>query len=276
MYYDPMISKLVAHGADRKQAIAMAVAALDQYLIAGVAHNGAFLQAVLLHDDFQRGDISTDFIGQHYPDGFQPPRPAGTQLDSMLAVAAVLHDCCEQREAAGDDAAATPREWVVCSKKERWPVSLSLAPQGILANLGERTVVVQTDWQPGDRMCQVRVNDRTATLQVVGFGNHYVLSQTARVLDCRVLSPRAAELDRHMLERVAPDRSGQILSPMPGMVTQIRVQEGDEVRAGAAVVVIEAMKMENLLYAVRDGVIATVLVQPGEAVQADQVLLEFA
>ncbi|HED14559.1 MAG TPA: acetyl/propionyl/methylcrotonyl-CoA carboxylase subunit alpha [Gammaproteobacteria bacterium] len=276
MYYDPMISKLVAYGADRKQAIAMAVEALDQYLIEGVAHNGAFLQAVLLDEAFGRGDISTDFIGQRYPDGFQPPLPEGVQLDAMLAVVAVLHDRCERREVATDYCDQKLRTWVICADKAQWNVDLSVTAQGLKADLGEQSVSIQTDWQPGDRLCSVQVDGKERTVQVQVFGNHYRLAQAACVLDCRVLGPRAAELDEYMLERVVPDRSGQVLSPMPGMITQIRVQEGDEVQAGTAVAVIEAMKMENLLYAARDGVIAKVLVQPGEAVQADQVLLQFA
>jgi len=281
MYYDPMISKLVAHGADRRQAIAMAVTALDQYQIEGVAHNGAFLQAVLLHDEFQRGDISTDFIGQHYPDGFEPPRPEAKQLNTMLAVAAVLYDRCEQREAAAGNDTGVERAWVVCDNQQHWPVTLHSTAEGEQAVIGQEsgkdhTVVVQTEWQPGDRLCQARVDQVEMTIKINTLGNQYRLSQAARVLDCRVLGPRAAELDRHMLKRVAVDRSGQILSPMPGMVTQIRVQKDEKVRAGAAVAVIEAMKMENVLYAARDGVIAAVLVQTGEAVQADQVLIEFA
>ncbi len=283
MFYDPMISKLVAYGADRKQAIARAVDALDHYLIDGVAHNGAFLQAVFLDEGFARGDFSTDFIGQHYPDGFRPPLPEGDQLMAMLAVVAVLHDRCEQREATGADHDANPGEWVVCAGKTRWHLSLDVAPNHIRVDLdmqtdslGQHTVMVQTDWQPGDRLCLAGVNDRERVLQVQVQGNHYLLSQAARVLDCRVLDPRAAELDEYMLERIIPDRSGQIFSPMPGMVTSVRVQEGDEVQAGAAVAVIEAMKMENLLYTSRNGIIAKVLVQPGEAVQADQVLIQFA
>jgi len=280
LFYDPMISKLVAYGANRQQAISRAVTALDQYLIDGVSHNGAFLQAILLDDAFQRGEISTDFIGQQYPNGFQPPQPTGVQCQQMLALVAMLHDRSEQREASpageatGDTTGA--RQWVICVGKQHWQVSLTGAGQTYEAVFDGNTVTLQSGWHPGERLCSAVIDNNPLTLQVQVLGNRYLLSQAARVLDCRVLSPRAAELDEYMLERLAPDRSGQIISPMPGMVTQLRVQPGESVQAGTAVAVIEAMKMENLLYAARDGVIETVLVQPGEAVQADQVLIEFA
>jgi propionyl-CoA carboxylase alpha chain len=277
LYYDPMIAKLVAFGADRAAAILRLQNALDGFAIAGVRHNLAFLAAIAASEPFRAGHLSTDFIAETFPLGFAPPAEL-VAADRVLLVAAVLAETrLHAAEIAGDGAApdAAARPLMVLLDKHACPATLRAAGSGFLVESESGSILAATDWRPGQALMHLRVEDHIATVQVERLpGRAFRLAHRGVVRVARVLSPRAADLLRLMPEKQAADTSRLLLSPMPGLLTQVNVVEGQEVKTGESLVIVEAMKMENILRAERDGRIAKLRARPGDSLAVDQVILE--
>jgi propionyl-CoA carboxylase alpha chain len=287
VYYDPMIAKLAAYGPDRDSAIDRLRDALDGFYISGVQHNLAFLAAVAGKSRFRAGALSTDFIAEEFPGGFAPP--AGfTEPDRMiLAAAALAARRIREQETAIDGRIAgfraeIPEEWTLLLDGAAHPVALRPEPAAAEAG-GEYAVEIAgerrlagTLWQPGQALLHARVEGCVATVQIERAGGaEFRLVHRGVVRRARVLSPRAAELLALMPQKTAPDTSRLLLSPMPGLLSSLAVTQGQEVKAGETLAIVEAMKMENLLRAERDGRIAAIRAQPGDTLAVDQVILEF-
>ncbi len=284
LFYDPMIAKLVTHGATREEAIDLQLDALDRYAIRGIGHNVDFLSAVMQHPRFRSGEFTTGFIAEEYPDGFAgAPLPERTRHD-LIAVAAVINAVRVGRDGAIDgqldDRGATPRvelDWVVEFDREQVPVRVELRAEDDAWHVahGDHEHVVETLWRPGDHTCVATIDSRLVAIQTDPLPVGYRLASRGSQHRVRVLTPRAAELARHMIEKVPPDLSRFLLCPMPGLVVALNVAEGDEVQPGQPLAIVEAMKMENVLRAEKAATVKRVAARQGESLAVDAVILEF-
>jgi propionyl-CoA carboxylase alpha chain len=272
MFYDPMIAKLVTHGADRTEAIARMQAALDGYYVRGVNHNMAFLASIMAHPRFAEGRLTTNFIAEEYPDGYAPAAPDGTILDRFVAVAAVL----DARQRARVSDLTGPSDRVVRLAGTSYPVTVSSTPGGpALVAFDGREITVDDDWRPGVPLFAGAVDDIPVEFQIDFIGTGYRLTHAGVEATVRVMTPRTAELAELMPEKAPPDLSKFLLSPMPGLLVSIAVSEGTQVRAGEELAVVEAMKMENILRATSDGTVKALKAAPGDSLGVDQVIIEF-
>jgi propionyl-CoA carboxylase alpha chain len=281
MFYDPMIAKVVGSGTDRRHATAALREALDSFYIRGVSHNIAFLSALLGHPRFADGRLSTNFIADEFPDGFH-----GAPLDEegrrqLIAVAAMIHHRTQARDQQISGRLRPPKlasggEWVAMIDREPTPVTIAETAGGYAVINGEASHELIGDWRIGDPLYQGRINGQPISVQIDRKGVGYKLTHAGSELSMQILSPRAAELARFMPVKLPPDMSRFLLSPMPGLLVSLAVTAGQEVKAGQELAVVEAMKMENLLRAERDGKVAKLHAAPGDSLAVDQPIVEFA
>ena len=280
MHYDPMISKLITYGDDRGQAIDRMVDALDAYYIRGVNHNISFLNALMVHPRFVAGELTTNFIAEEFADGFNADLVPQNNPHIAVVVAAAVHQ--EYRERSSQISGQSegheyqvPDNWVVITGAEETPVSMTLTLSGFLVSIGNEDYSVVTDWALGEPLFEAEINGQQVTVQVERSGSGYRLFYRGAEINALVLSPKAAELNKLMLEKAPVDLSRFLLSPMPGLLVKLAVKEGDQVKAGEELAVVEAMKMENSLRAINDGIVAKISAEAGDSLMVDQAILEF-
>jgi propionyl-CoA carboxylase alpha chain len=275
IYYDPMIAKLIGSGATREEATARLAAALDAFVIRGVSHNIGFLSAMIARPNFRAGKLSTDFIAEEFPGGFK-----GETLSPEIAAQAVAVAAAAQRIAIERDAAiagaAIPEHWVVVEDESRHTARLTRRNESIIVAGYTASQAVATDWQPGDALFRGTVDGVATIFRIERVGIGWRLERGGAVLELKVLPPAAAEALARMSPKQAPDLSQHLVSPMPGLLVSLAVAEGQEVKVGEELAVIEAMKMENVLRAERDGTIKKLCARPGDSLAVDQIILEFA
>ncbi|HVJ43094.1 MAG TPA: acetyl-CoA carboxylase biotin carboxylase subunit [Dongiaceae bacterium] len=281
MFYDPMIAKLVTYGEDRGGAIAAMREALDSFYIRGLGHNIGFLAALMAHPRFQAGRLTTGFIAEEFPDGFHGVELNEAEMADLVAVAAIVHQAQARRAMASKPHFRTRESpvnghWVVKLGKVTRPISLVETASGFAAIDGKRSCEVVSNWQLDEVLFSGRIDGRLVTVQVERDGIGYRMSYAGAQMKVLVLLPRAAELAGHMLEKTPPDMSKYLLSPMPGLLVSLAVKEGQEVKAGQELAVVEAMKMENLLRAERDGKVVSLHAKAGDSLAVDQIIMEFA
>ena len=280
MFYDPMIAKLCASGATRDEAIRHLRAALDETWIGGIGHNVNFLAAVAAHPRFHEGRLSTNFIAEEWPDGFQGAPLDPLRRRELIAVGVLMQSRTLRRDGTLSGRVPGWRrsigpDWVVETGGERIAVTATDAVDGIDVAIDGQLVAVRSDWRPGEPMFRGDVHNRPLVVRVRRRGERFRLTHGGAEVDLTVRSPRAAELAAHMPVKVPPDMSKYLLCPMPGLVVAISVAEGEQVKAGQTLAVVEAMKMENVLRAERDGTIGAIRAKPGDSLAVDQVILEF-
>jgi propionyl-CoA carboxylase alpha chain len=279
MYYDPMIAKLITYGADREEARMHMRSALDRFIIRGVASNLNFLSALMVHPRFVEGSMSTNMIGEEYPDGFSPADIPHENPALIIAVAASMLRGHRDRAAQIDGQLAgherrVPEDWVVVMNNEHHPVSVVPAIGGHDVVFNDKTYAVRSNWEFGQHLFHGTINGDEVFVQVERVDQTYRLFHNGSQADVMVLTPRVAELLQYMPVKVAPDMSKFLLSPMPGLLVSLAVAEGDVVNAGKELAVIEAMKMENALYAERDGVVARINFEVGANLAVGDKILE--
>ncbi len=288
MYYDPMIAKLVTHGPTRKAAIDLMSEALDAFYIDGIQHNIPFLTALMQSPRWQEGELSTGFIAEEYPDGFQPRQPEGEELKIMAAVAAAIDHLnnARRREITHQMDGSPVRfanDRVVVLGDTRQEVRVE-GPLGGPINvklLDDDDNVIDTlelaaKWWPGDSVWSGVVRNRDVSVQVRPILNGYDLAYQGIHVPARVFTRREAELAAYMPVQEAADTSKLLLCPMPGLVKAISVSVGDEVKAGDPLAIVEAMKMENILRAERDGTVSKINTGAGDSLAVDDVIMEFS
>jgi len=275
MFYDPMIAKLCAWGPTRDAAVGGMARALEDTHIQGVGHNIPFLAAVMDQPRFRSGHISTSYIKDEFPDGFHGLLPDRRQTDILIASAAAMNEIAA--EASGDPSGRT--DWIVLIDRDAHGVSLSYDDdEALTLDLAGEDRALQLsdiDWRPGLAQFRATLDGRPFTAEVARVADGFSIRTRAARARVRVLSPAVAALYARLPEKVAADTSKLIQSPMPGLVVAIPVSVGQEVKAGETVAIIEAMKMQNILKAERDGVVKTVGAAAGDPVAADDVLVEF-
>jgi propionyl-CoA carboxylase alpha chain len=272
IYYDPMIAKLCAYGADRDQAILRLRGALDGFYVSGLRHNIAFLGAIIERPRFAGGALSTDFIAEEFPDGFAPPAKF-TEADRILLIAAAI----AERRLSQSEGGPAPAELTVLLDDTPHAVTLRSEPGGYAVERDGETCLAASDWKPGQKLLHLNIEGHVATVQIDRLpGRAFRLLHSGVIRHAQVLHRRAATLLQMMPPKVAADTSRLVLSPMPGLLSALVVEEGQEVKAGEALAIVEAMKMENVLRAERDGTIAKLRAKAGDSLAVDQVILEFA
>jgi propionyl-CoA carboxylase alpha chain len=285
IYYDPMIAKLVTHAATREQAIDAQADALDAFVIDGIRHNIPFLAALMAHPRWRAGKLSTGFIAEEFPDGFHAIAPEGERAQVLAAVAAAIDHVLGERKrriSGQMDGRSVTREsqravWLgdkeyrLEVKRENGTIEVRFPGP---AKSGRRHL--QSDWKPGDVLWSGTINSEPVAVQVHSLPNGFALAYRGVEAKAFVYTASEAGYARLMPPKKLADTGKHVLCPMPGLVVSIAVKEGQEVKAGATVAVVEAMKMENVLRAEIDGTVKKINAKPGDSLAVDAVILEFA
>ena len=275
MFYDPMIAKLCTWGETRIEAVEGMARALEDTHLNGVGHNVPFLAAVMDQERFRSGNLSTSYIKDEFPDGFDGVPAGALQKDVMVASAVAMHEILSDQ--SGDPSQRT--DWIVLIDREPIGVSVGYDDEEALTLelTGEDRVLSLSDidWRPGQAQFRGILDDAAFTCEVKRVADGFEIRSRASKARVRVLAPHVAELFARLPEKVAADTSKLIQSPMPGLVVSINVEPGQSVKTGETVAIIEAMKMQNIMKAERDGVVKAVGAKAGDPVAADDVLVEF-
>ena len=274
MFYDPMIAKLITHGATRDEAIDRQIAALDAFRIDGIGHNIDFLSALMQHPRFRSGAITTGFIAEEYPDGFRGA-PASIDLQRKLAVIATTIDLERAERAAGisgqlADAIDIAGERIVLIDGERFEVSV-----GETVTVDGDEIEIDGEWGADNLILTARIDGERLSVGVVRIGTAWKLTAHGASHLVQVLPPHVAQYRHHMIDKIPPDMSRFLLAPMPGLLTHLHVAPGDRVEAGQPLAVVEAMKMENILRAERAGTVKSAHFVAGDSMAVDAAILEF-
>lgn len=281
MFYDPMIAKLVTYGDDRKEAISRMREALDEFVIRGVKHNIAFLGALIAHPRFKSGDFNTNFIAEQYPDGFDARDVVHEEPALPIVVAAIIHRLFMDRAACltgqlqGHERRVQDNWVVIVGGEYHYIIVLPFRRDcGYQVEYEGQKYKVMTDWFFAQPLFRGTVNGEPICFQVERKGLNYRLFHKGGRIDAMVMTPMAAEFLRLMLQKVEQDGSRYLLSPMPGLLIKISVEEGQEVKAGDELAIIEAMKMENVLRATQNAVVSRIVTNEGDSLNVEQVILE--
>jgi propionyl-CoA carboxylase alpha chain len=283
IWYDPMIAKLCSHAPTRAEAIAAMAQGLDSFYIDGIQHNVPFVSAIMGNPRWREGALSTGFIAEEFPDGFKG-NPVTPELADRLTTIACVIDHVENRRKRKISGQMSGRPVNFSKKRRVWldkhwhDVEVVHETERLIQILhpgerGERAIVSQ--WTPGTPVWHGVIDGEEISVQVRRISNGYRLSHRGVTVDAHVYTLREAELVKLMPEKVAPDTSKKLLCPMPGLVVALHVGEGAEVKAGDALAIVEAMKMENILRAERDGVVKKIKVKTGDSLSVDAVIMEF-
>ncbi|BAL26393.1 acetyl-CoA carboxylase biotin carboxylase subunit [Azoarcus sp. KH32C] len=280
MYYDSMIAKLIVHGATREQAIERMRDALNAFVIRGISSNIPFQAALLQHPRFCSGHFNTGFIAEEYPQGFDASMVPHDDPALLAAVATFARLRYIDRAVQIDGQLAghgrkVGSRWVVVMGGKQYPVVVQRVDSGMEITYGDKTYRIVSDWTFGDLLFQGTVNGTPICLQIERRGLRYRISHFGLFVEPIVMTVRAAELLALMPEKLPPDMSKFLLSPMPGLLRDICVAEGQEVKAGEKLAIIEAMKMENVLKAEQDGKVKKLVASPGASLSVDEVIIEF-
>ena len=280
MFYDPMIAKLVTYGETRAEAIAKQRTALDEYYIRGIAHNIPFLAALMAHPRFQAGDMTTNFIAEEYPDGFEGGLLRDEVKEAMIVAATFINAVVKSRASQIEGQISDPigpqdKRWSVVLGGETTTTMIFPYQDHSEVAVGPKSVEIICDWMPGEHVFHARIDDTDYAMEVDNLPLGWALTCDGVTRDVLVLSERAASLYALMPEKVAPDTSKYLLCPMPGLIVSVAVGVGDIVKAGQVLAVVEAMKMENILRAEKDATVKSVSAAAGDSLAVDAVILEF-
>ncbi|HHG90098.1 MAG TPA: acetyl/propionyl/methylcrotonyl-CoA carboxylase subunit alpha [Devosia sp.] len=270
-FYDPMIAKLCTWAPDRPRAIAAMQEALDGFEIEGVGHNIPFLQAVMGQERFQQGRLTTGYIAEEFPEGFE-----GVELDEpVLNELAAFAACAGYRVETRGNSPEKSRALSVMLGEQRWDFDVESREGFFSVALSGAQSKIETGWQPGDTLARVVVDGEERIVKVNRVTGGFRLRYRGAELQFKVLPPRSADLMALMPVKVAPDMSRFLLCPMPGQLVRLEVAAGEIVEAGQALAIVEAMKMENVLRAQKRARVGKIGVGVGDVLAVDAVMMEF-
>jgi len=281
MYYDPMIAKLCTWAPTRAEAIEVMRDALDGFEVEGIGHNLPFLSAVMDHPKFVSGDMTTAFIAEEYPEGFEGVELPELALRRIAASAAAMHRVAEIRRARisgrmDNHERHVGEDWVVSLQGQSYPVRISADHDGSTMRFEDGSSHrIASDWTPGDQLAVLDVDGEKLVLKTGKITQGFRIRSRGADLKVHVRSPRQAELAALMPEKLPPDTSKMLLCPMPGLIVKIDVEVGQEVQEGQPLCTVEAMKMENILRAERTGVVTKINAGAGDSLAVDDVIMEF-
>ncbi|MEM9496636.1 MAG: acetyl/propionyl/methylcrotonyl-CoA carboxylase subunit alpha [Pseudomonadota bacterium] len=281
MFYDPMIAKLCTWGSDRATAIAGMRSALDGFELEGIGHNLPFLSAVMDHPRFVSGEITTAFIAEEYPEGFDGVTLDDVALRKVAAACAAMHRVAEIRRTRvsgrmDNHERKVGEDWVVSAQNQRFTVHIAADRDGSTVTFEDGTQHrIASDWTPGQTLARITVDGAPLLLKVGKVSGGFRIRSRGADLRVHIRTVRQAELATLMPEKLPPDTSRLLLCPMPGLIVTVNVAEGDEVQEGQALCTVEAMKMENILRAERRAVVTKINAGPGDSLAVDDVIMEF-
>ncbi|MGO8739199.1 acetyl-CoA carboxylase biotin carboxylase subunit [Rhodoblastus sp.] len=284
IYYDPMIAKLVTHAGDRLTAIDAQARALDAFVIDGIRHNIPFLSSLMQHERWRLGHLSTGFIAEEYPDGFSPLKPQGEIAHRMAAVAAFVDNLHNDRKRQISGQMQTQKPVMfetarsVMLEKKRFDIDIDTGDGALLVRFAEggHAHRLESDWVPSEPVWNGLIDGERIAVQVRPILNGFALAHAGVSVESRVFTRREAELFALMPEKKLADTSKALLCPMPGLVKALYVKEGQEVKAGDPLAMVEAMKMENVLRAERDTTVKALKCKEGDSLAVDAAIMEFA
>lgn len=285
MFYDPMIAKLVTHAPDRATAITAMEEALDRFEIAGIEHNIGFLSALMTHPRWKSADLTTNFIAEEFPDGFSPVIPSPDEARVLAAVALAV-EIVERKRLDHLTGRLRPHGGAM---RDRWSIFLDgqrmdiddltgsvVPPVDLTCTLDGKRMSISSAWTPTQTLWTGTVDGQNVAVRLKNREGHKtVLERRGAHVEAMVLPRSVADYAELMPEKIAPDTSKYLLCPMPGLVVSMHVEPGEAVQAGQQLAIVEAMKMENILRAERDGVVKDVRVAAGESLAVDDVMIEF-
>jgi len=281
MYYDPMIAKLCTWAPTRAEAIEEMRIALDRFELEGIGHNLPFLAAVMDHPKFMSGNMTTAFIAEEYPDGFQGVELNETELRRIAASAAAMNRVAEIRRTKisgrmDNHERRVGDNWMVSLQGEKFAVSVAADANGSTVTFEDgASLRVAGSWTPGMMLADMTVDGAPLVMKVGKITGGFRIRNRGADLNVHVRSPRQAELALHMVEKTPPDTSKMLLCPMPGLIVKVDVEVGQEVQEGQALCTVEAMKMENILRAERKGVVSKINAAAGDSLAVDDIIMEF-
>ena len=280
MYYDPMIAKLCTWAPDRATAIEEMRLALDGFELEGIGHNLPFLAAVYDHPKFTSGNMTTAFIEEEYPDGFEGATLDENACQRIAAAAAAMHRVAEIRRTRisgrmDNHERHVGEDWVVKLQGQAYDTRISADKSGADVEINGKTLRVESDWTPGDPLARLTVDGTPVVLKIGKISGGFRVRYRGADLKVHIRTPRQAELAALMPEKLPPDTSKYLLCPMPGLIVKVDVTEGDEVQEGQALCTVEAMKMENILRAEKKGTVKKINAGAGDSLAVDEVIMEF-
>ena len=284
LFYDPMIAKVIGYGETREIAIDTLNAALDRLYIEGLQSNAPFLSAVLEEADFRSGRIHTGYIGEHFPDGFAGTAPREDQLLQMAAASAYMQEVLTRRAEHVSGrisplSADTTREWSVLLDGRRFEVEIEMHEEGSariwVPSLNADHLTLDTSWRPGQFLFDGALDGVEFCIGSKPGEDGFQMRHRGYQATARVCSAKAADLFARLPEKEKADTSKLVISPMPGLIVSVDVEVGQDVKAGEALLVMEAMKMENVIRAEKDGTVKAIRIEPSQSVAADELMLEF-
>ena len=281
MYYDPMIAKLCTWAPTRDEAVEAMRVALDSFEVEGIGHNLPFLSAVMDHPIFVAGEMTTAFIEEQYPDGFQGVELPERDLSRIAAACAAMHRVAEIRRARvsgrmDNHERKVGTDWNVALQGASMDVVIDADHDGSNVTFADGTSMrVSGDWTPGDQLAKMMVDGAPLILKVGKISGGFRIRTRGADMKVHVRTERQADLARLMPEKVAPDTSKLLLCPMPGLVVKLNVEEGEVVEEGQALCTIEAMKMENILKAEKKGTVSKINASAGDSLAVDEIIMEF-
>ena len=274
MFYDPMIAKLITWGETRDIAADRQVRALDAFRIEGLGHNVDFLSAIMQHARFRAGELTTGFIAEEYPDGFEGAATSEELKRGLAAVGGIIATADADRAGRVDQqlngAPYPPGEWTVRIAGTDYAVELE---EDAISVDGE-PVALGMEYTPGARVVEITLDDEPLTLQLAPTRGGYAVTTRGAKHGLRILQTRVAHLADHMIEKIPPDLSKLLICPMPGLLVKLHVAEGDKVQPGQPLATVEAMKMENILRAEKEATVSKINAGEGDSLSVDEVILE--
>lgn len=279
MFYDPMIAKLCTFGLTREETISKMSSALGECLIEGISHNISFLEAIMQNERFKEGNISTKFIEEEYPEKFQESELTSEHSQAFLAVALHVYLTDAKRAAMvtgqlkGMERQIGNR-WVVRIDDQQYPVVIKPIQDGYHIRYSRTRIDIESHWILGTKLFRGIINGKNIAVKIDTYHGGYYLTYAGRTVKTSIRSPRVAELERYMPTNVNKEFMTEILSPIAGSVVAIKVKEGDEIKPGQEIMIIEAMKMENIVCAEYNCKVKQVMVKEKESVSTGQLLIE--
>jgi propionyl-CoA carboxylase alpha chain len=280
MYYDAMIAKLCTYAKTREEAIEQMKKSLSSFIIQGISHNISFLEALIHHQRFMDGDINTGFIDEEYPDGFSGAKLT-SEINEVFVSTAIFAFLTEQKRASSlehqmsDQSNKIGTRWIVSIDGGQFPVMIKPVENGYNIRHGSNRITISSNWNIGSPLITAVINGQKVNIKVERIVTGYRLTYSGISVETYVRSPRMSELESLMIKRDDVEGMLELLAPLSGQIVGISVAVGDVVALGQELIVLTAMKMENIITAERSGKIAKINVVPLENVSGGQLLIEF-
>ena len=272
MFYDPMIAKLITHGENRDKAIENMMSAIDQYVIDGLSHNLNFLSSIMHNETFQSGYTTTDFIEQEYSDGFKGEAITEKEFEVFASILGACHLLDQMKL---NSLYMNEKKFIVSFEEQNIEINIKKDGDNFVTHVDNNEYHLSLNSQSNDPRITCLVNGQNMVVQVRKEKPRYQLVHKGKIAMALISEKRVAELNELMPEKIPQDMSKFLLSPMPGLLIKVCVKEGQEVKAGEELAVVEAMKMENSLRASKDLKIKSILGSEGDNLSVDQKILEF-